>query len=199
VFFEATDIASIRKSVLSMLIGIEADKGTIRPQMTLSELGIDDLGGLSDAERQATVADLLTSRSGVFHPASNPGDSAADLPARGTHLHGTYFIYNNWDFNTLGTIFELQSRRAIDDALEAELAVPLQFEDFSRSAQKKSGDEAVSRHLAYHMWLSTRDTSRQPRGRWATGICGGFSIQKNHDPEGHSKGPSRASERQVNF
>ncbi len=79
---EVSYIASIRKSVLSMLFGIEVAKGTIQLNTTLDELGIDDVGTLSSAEKEATIVDLLTSRSGVFHAASNPGDSSADMPER---------------------------------------------------------------------------------------------------------------------
>ena len=48
-------IASMRKSVLSMLFGRHVASGAIRLDATLAELGIDDIGGLSAAEKQATV------------------------------------------------------------------------------------------------------------------------------------------------
>ena len=35
--------------------------------------GIDDIGGLTAAEKEATIGDLLTARSGVYHEASNGG------------------------------------------------------------------------------------------------------------------------------
>lgn len=157
---ELSYLASARKSVLAMLFGNEVRKGTVRLNQTLGEWGIDDIQGLTSEEKQATVADLLTSRSGVYLPASNPGDSSADAPERGSKTHGTYFLYNNWDFNALGTLFERASKHDIYDALEHDLAQPLQLEDFKRDAQKKSGDDKKSTHLAYHMWLSTRDMAR---------------------------------------
>ena len=124
------------------------------------ELGIDDLGGPTDQEREATVEDLLGAGSGVYHAASNPGDNLADAPPRGSQKHGAYYWYSNWDFNALGTSFEQETGRNIYDALEAELAQPIGFEDWNRAVQVRSGDTTRSIHKAYHMHLSTRDMAR---------------------------------------
>ena len=56
-------LASVRKSVLSMLYGIYVERGAIDLDQTLEQLGIDDHGGLSAEERQATVRHLLSARS----------------------------------------------------------------------------------------------------------------------------------------
>jgi hypothetical protein len=96
-------VASVRKSILSMLYGVHVQRGQIDLDATLTTLGIDDRGSLTAMERQARVRDLLTARSGVFHSAANDGDDLARAPARGTQRPGTYFLYNNWDFNVLGT------------------------------------------------------------------------------------------------
>ncbi|MBM3310958.1 MAG: serine hydrolase, partial [Candidatus Aminicenantes bacterium] len=157
---ELSYLASVRKSVLAILYGIYIERGKVDLTKTLADLKITDIGGLSPQELEATVADLLSARSGVYHPASNSGDNLADAPPRGSQKHGTYYLYSNWDFNALGTIFEQETGTAIYDALEADLARPLQMEDFSRDAQKKSGNLQVSQHPAYHMWLSTRDMAR---------------------------------------
>src|SRR5688572_9091937 len=110
-------LASVRKSVLSMLYGIYSERGKINLEKTLEQMRIDDIGGLSAEEKQATVRDLLRARSGVFHPASNPGDNLPSAPPRGSQKHGTYFLYSNWDFNALGTIFEQETGVNIYDAL----------------------------------------------------------------------------------
>lgn len=157
---ELSYLASVRKSVLAMLYGKYVADGRVRLDKSLAELGIDDIGGLTDQEKEATVADLLAARSGVYHAASNPGDNLADAPPRGSQRHGTYYLYSNWDFNVLGTIFEQETGRNIYDALEADLARPIGMEDFDRAAQQKSGDTTRSVHRAYHMWLSTRDMAR---------------------------------------
>ena len=164
-------LASVRKSVLSMLFGRYVADGTIRLDRTLAELGIDDVGGLTPAEKRATVRHLLSARSGVYHPASNPGDNLADAPPRGSQRPGAYYLYSNWDFNALGTVFERATGRSVYDALESDLARPLGMQDFDRAAQRKSGDTTRSVHAAYHMDLSTRDMARLGllmlrEGRW---------------------------------
>jgi CubicO group peptidase (beta-lactamase class C family) len=153
-------LASVRKSVLSMLYGIYAERGRINLDKTLEQMRIDDIGGLSAEEKQATVRDLLRARSGVFHPASNPGDNLPSAPPRGSQKHGTYFLYSNWDFNALGTIFEQETAVNIYDALQKDIAEPVGMRDFDRAAQRKAGDLTLSRHPAYHMYLSTRDMAR---------------------------------------
>ena len=153
-------VASVRKSILGMLLGEHVARGEIHETSTLAQLGIDDVGGLTMEEKQATVADLLAARSGVYHAASNPGDDLKDAPVRGSKRPGAWSLYSNWDFNVLGTIFEEQAHEGIYDALERELAQPIGMEDFARSRQQKSGDAAISVHLAYHIDLSTRDMAR---------------------------------------
>ena len=157
---EVSHIASVRKSVLAMLFGKYVENGTIKLAKTLADLKVTDHGGLSPQELEATVADLLAARSGVYHPASNGGDDLADAPPRGSKRHGTYFLYNNWDFNALGTIFEQETGRNIYDALETDLARPIGMQDFRRERQEKSGDLTQSIHPAYHMHFSTRDMAR---------------------------------------
>jgi CubicO group peptidase (beta-lactamase class C family) len=157
---ELSYLASVRKSVLAMLYGNYVASGKVHLDKTLAELGITDIGGLSPQELEATVTDLLTARSGVYHPASNSGDNLADAPPRGSQKHGAYFLYSNWDFNALGTIFEKETGRNIYDALESDLARPIGMQDFKREAQIKSGNLTVSMHPAYHIWLSTRDMAR---------------------------------------
>lgn len=169
---ELSYIASVRKSVLAMLFGNYVAGGQVRLDKTLAEIGITDHGGLSPQELEATVADLLSARSGVYHAASNSGDNLADAPPRGSQKHGEYFLYSNWDFNALGTIFEKETGRDIYDALESDLARPVGMQDFRREAQRKSGNLKVSIHPAYHIWLSTRDMARLGylmlrKGNWA--------------------------------
>ena len=153
-------LASVRKSVLSMLYGIYVERGAIDLDQTLEQLGIDDLGGLTAEEKQATVRHLLSARSGIYHAASNGGDDQASAPPRGSQRPGAYYLYNNWDFNALGTIFERLTGKGIYDAVGEHLGRPLQMQDWDRSIQRKSGDSTLSRHLAYHINLSTRDMAR---------------------------------------
>jgi CubicO group peptidase (beta-lactamase class C family) len=197
-------LASVRKSVLAMLFGNYVASGKIRLDKTLADLGIDDIQGLTAAEREATVADLLGARSGVYHPASNSGDNLAQAPPRGSQKHGTYFLYSNWDFNALGTIFEQETGQSIYDALERDLAGPIGMQEFDRSRHRRTGNSRASRHLAYHMNFSTRDMARigylmlregawagrqiVPR-EWATRIVTPVTRVHEMNPPGNRKGP----------
>ena len=122
--------------------------------------------GLLPEEKKATVADLLGARLGVYHPAANAactgcGATMGDPPGpRGSTPHGTYFLYNNWDFNALGTIYEQATGRNIYDAFEQDFARPMQFQDFDRAQQRKTNNPRESSHPAYHFYLSTRDMAR---------------------------------------
>ncbi len=155
------NLASVRKSLLSILYGMHVARGEIRLDATLAELDINDKQGLTDTERSATVRQLLQSRSGVYHPAAyETPDAKAQRPARGSHAPGSFWYYNNWDFNALGTIFERRTGLSVFQALKAELADPLQFEDFRFPQDTESVLERASEHPAYAMFLSARDLAR---------------------------------------
>ena len=167
---EVSYIASCRKSVLSMLYGKYVRNDTIKLTETVGELGIDDVGGLLPSEKRATVRDIITARSGCYHPAANIGDRVKGRP-RGKTEPGTQFVYNNWDFNVAGTIFEMKTGKSIYDVFEADIARPLQLQDWDRSKHKRTGDAKKSIHLAYHFHLSTRDMARLGelmlrKGKW---------------------------------
>ena len=156
-------IASCRKSVLAMLYGKYVENGTINLDTTLGELGITDHGGLLPIEQTATVRHLIQARSGIYHAASNSGsslDKPENVPARGSKVPGTYHLYNNWDFNAAGTAFEKMTGKNIYKALEEDIVTPLGFQDWDLARQRKSGNKKKSMHLAYHIYISTRDMAR---------------------------------------
>lgn len=157
---ETSYIASCRKSVLGMLYGKYVADGTINLKSSLEDLGITDQGGLLEIEKTAQVIDLLTARSGIYHPASNGGDDSKAAPERGTKKPGEMFLYNNFDFNIACTVFEKCTKKDIYDSLQDELATPIGMSHFHRDRQRKLGDITKSVHLAYHMWLSTSDMAR---------------------------------------
>ncbi len=155
------NLASIRKSVLSVLYGIYVDRGTIDLNQTLAELDITDKGGLSDVERSATVRQLMQARSGVYHDAAYETPNAKKLrPDRGSRAPGQRWYYNNWDFNALGTIFQRRTGKNVFEALNSELAIPLQFQDFRYPKDTELEYERSSDHPAYVMHLSARDLAR---------------------------------------
>lgn len=152
-------LASCRKSILSMLYGKYVANGTINLDKTLAQLNIQDNEKLTEAEQQAKVRDFLISSSGVYHPAGSPGGDDNN-PERGTHKPGTFFQYNNWDFNVLGAIFEKETGRTVFEALEKDFAIPLGFQDYEPKRQRMLGYGDRSRYLAYHLFLSARDMAR---------------------------------------
>ena len=172
---EVSYIASCRKSVISMLYGKYVTKGTIPLTKTLRQLGIDDKGGLLPAELDATVGDLLSARSGVYHPAANLGDASDRAPARGSVAHGSYFLYNNWDFNVLGAILERETKQSVYALFSSDIAAPLGLQDWNPKAgaydEAVRNDTGLSNWPAHHFLLSTRDMARVGylmlrKGRW---------------------------------
>ena len=168
---ETSYIASCRKSILFMLYGPFVENGKISLSTSLNQLHIEDVGGLLPKETKATVKDLLTARSGVYHAASNEGDASAMAPKRGSIEPGSFWLYNNWDFNVAGYILEHATGKTIYELIDSMLAKPLQMQDWKLAEQRKTGDTTRSKYLAYHMWFSTRDMARigylmLRKGRW---------------------------------
>lgn len=157
---ENSYIASCRKSVLAMLYGKYVEEGTIDLNKTMEALDIDDVEGILPVEQQATIQDLISARSGIYHPEGYPGGMQQFAPERGSVKPGEYWLYSNWDFNVAGFVFEKETGKDIYDEVEAQLAIPLGMEDWDRSLQEKQGDTTISKYLAYPMWFSTRDMAK---------------------------------------
>lgn len=153
-------IASCRKSVLSMLYGKYVDNGTIDLNQTIGSLGIDEKDGLLPKEKEASIDHIITSRSGVFHVASNGGYDKDNFRERGSEEPGEYFVYNNWDFNVAGHIFELFAKKSIYEEIEEQFAIPLGFQDWNIKNQKKYYKKSKSQYPAYHIYVSTRDMAK---------------------------------------
>jgi CubicO group peptidase (beta-lactamase class C family) len=154
------NIRSARKSLLSALYGIAVEEGRINLDRTLDALEVDDVPpALSAAEKTATVRQLLMARSGVYHPAAYETPEMKRLrPARESHPPGSFWYYNNWDFNALGTIY----RQSVDDvfaSFEKRIARPVGMEDFSAYDGLYLG-ESSSVHRAYLFRMSARDLAR---------------------------------------
>ncbi|MGV3551361.1 serine hydrolase domain-containing protein [Rhizobium sp.] len=163
-----TSVASVRKSLISILYGLAIEEGLIDLDTTLDDLAIDDIPPLTGDEKRASVRDLLTSRSGIYHPSIY--DIDRDRPTRGSHTPGTHFYYNNWDFNALGTIYERATGRRIFADFAERIAIPLGMQDFTIADLRfESGPESI--HPVYKMRLSARDLLRVgqlylDRGMW---------------------------------
>jgi CubicO group peptidase (beta-lactamase class C family) len=152
---------SVRKSLLSALYGIFIDDGIIHLDQTMVQLKIDDKDTLTASEKEATIRDLLKARSGVYHPAAyeTPGMKAS-RPKRGSHQRDEFWYYNNWDFNTLGKIFEQETSTDIFIAFKNRIADPLQMEDFRLMDGYHHLEPENSNFPAYPFRLSARDMAR---------------------------------------
>ena len=104
--------------------GIAVEDGKGNPNSTLQDLDIDDNEpSLTQEEKQARVIDLLRARSGVYHPAlyESPGMSARK-PKRSSHPPRSFWYYNNWDLNALGSIFEKATKSPIFQEFKEQIA-----------------------------------------------------------------------------
>jgi len=170
---------SVRKALLNSLVGQLVGDGRLRPGLTLAELGIDDSDpSLTEAERQATLRDLLMSRSGIFHSAlyevggwtrARRALREAEAEAgRDLYPPGAYWIYNNWDFNAVGTIVERAAGEGIGPLFARRVAAPIGMQDFraqdveytTRDHPAEQRFNNVSDHRAYVFDISTRDLAR---------------------------------------
>lgn len=166
------DAYSVRKTLLSALYGIYSAEGVIDINQTLDQLGIDDSPDpLTKEEKQARVVDLLRARSGVYHLVDFETESMTkNRPARGSHAPGTFWYYNNWDFNVLGTIFEKKTGLKIGEAFYERIAKPIGMQDFEPGDVFYFGGPA-SIHPTYHFEIAARDMARfgllyVRHGRW---------------------------------
>ncbi|MFS2152442.1 serine hydrolase domain-containing protein [Rhizobium sp. Rhizsp42] len=166
------NVASVRRSLLSALYGIAVSEGRIDLGSTLADLGIDDKPPvLTGAEKQATVRDLLTACSGIYHAAAYETDDIRQKrPGRESHPPGTFWFYNNWDFNALGAIYRQQTGGDIFRNFAERIAQPIGMQDFSAEDGRYVA-ERQSEHPAYPFRLSARDAARFGQlyldgGRW---------------------------------
>lgn len=158
---------SARKSIMSLLIGIAKEKGLLRLDETLAELGIDESETpLTAQEKTATIRDLLLARSGVYLPAEAETDFAKkNRPKREQYKPGEFFFYNNFDFNVLGSILEQRTGLSIGEFMEENLARPLGMQDFAASNVVYGNtwpvpNRTTSNYPVYYIFLSARDLAR---------------------------------------
>jgi Beta-lactamase len=92
-------------------------------------------------------------------------------PQRYSHAPGTFWYYNNWDFNALGTIYQRATGSDIFDALNTRIARPIGMQDYRpQDGRYVRGDASI--HPAYAIHMSARDLARFAllylnKGNWA--------------------------------
>lgn len=153
--------ASVRKGFLNALVGIAVERGQIDLDQTVGEAGIDDIQPLTEVEKSATLQDLITARSGIYHPGAFEDQVwKARRPARGSSAPGERWFYNNWDFNVLGHVYEQATGMGIFEAFAQEIATPLQMQDYRLLDGVYYEEPDVSRYPAYLFKTSARDMAR---------------------------------------
>lgn len=170
-------VHSIRKALLNSIFGIYVANGTIDTSETIGELGIDDIYPLSELEKSARVADLLKSRSGIYHPAAAVSEGMLrGMPERNSFSPGEHYYYNNWDFNMLGYILELKTGEKIYELFLKDIARPIGMKSYQGnyttiditeddlSIPKTDGfyqyERDKSKYPAYHFRLTAMDLAR---------------------------------------
>ena len=162
---------SVRKSLVSGLYGVAVARREIDLDATLAKFSIDERTPLTDAERSATIRQVISARSGVYLPAAYAPASQDGRPARGSHSPGTHWFYNNWDFNVAGVIYERATGEDLYESFERRIAKPLGMEDWDPTDGFRVYEPTKSRHPAHTFRISTRDLARFGQlylqdGRW---------------------------------
>jgi CubicO group peptidase (beta-lactamase class C family) len=162
-------VRSMRKGFLSALYGVYVAEGRIDAGKTLADLNIDDdPPALTPFEKQATILDLLRARSGVYHDTvSERRTMRARRPARETYLPGSFFYYNNWDFNVLGTVFQKLTGADIFDASRSQPGM----QDFVPGDGRGTNVKGESKYPHYIFSMTARDMARfgylyLRKGKW---------------------------------
>ncbi len=151
---------SMRKSYLSVLYGEAIDQKRVTLDTTLRDLDIDDEPPLTRKEREASLFDLLTARSGVYHRANFESRAMRrKRPSRESHPPGSYWYYNNWDFNALGTIYERAMEESVFEGFRRQIAEPLDMQ-YHRREDTKYFRGKHSIHPAYRFRMSPLDLAR---------------------------------------
>ena len=177
--------ASMRKALIHSLVGNAIDKGHFSLNDTLEKLDIQDTNpALTQEERQATVADLLQTRSGIFHSALFEVGSwkrvRSDLAQSDYNpAPGELWIYNNWDFNVVGTVLENSTGQKIGPMFSSQISKPLNMNDFVEDDVVYLYSSDISQRImdnhsdfpAYDFKTSVRDIARYGLmylncGRW---------------------------------
>ena len=83
-----------------------------------------------------------------------------DRPARGSAKPGETWLYNNWDFNTVGAILERETGKPLFAEFERRIAAPLGMEDFRARDGYEQFERTLSRHPAHAFRMSARDLAR---------------------------------------
>jgi CubicO group peptidase (beta-lactamase class C family) len=125
------------KSLLSALYGIAIAEGRDQSFQHARAARHRRQAAKSDAGRKAgDRARSADGALGIYHPAAyETADIRQKRPARGSHAAGTFWFYNNWDFNALGAVY----RQATGEDV---------FQSFAHESQSQSERQTALRQSA---------------------------------------------------
>jgi hypothetical protein len=160
-----SNLQSARKSISGTVYYSYFGKGKLDSLKTLAELGIDDFPNpLTDLQKKAKVIHLIKSISAINHDADAEIQSMRDDKNKRLGLipnvPGTKWAYNNWDYNTLNTIFEQETQISEKDAFLNNIAYPIGMLDINENTISFTKDTTVSKHRAIQYNLSARDMAK---------------------------------------
>ena len=157
------NLHSLRKPIISLLIGIAQDKGLLSIEETIGSLGITEHGvEFTEVEQSAKIRDLLMARSGIYLDADAQPDMESGRPARGQYKPGEFYYYNNFDFNVLGTVLKVKTGMSYEQCLFEWIALPLGMQEFQieNVVYGSPMQKVKTLHPAYKTWMSARDLAR---------------------------------------
>ena len=162
---------SVRKSLVSLILEPAVRNGTLGLDKPLAAFRFENADLLTEREKRATVAELLSSTSGIYLPAAKEPPALTERPARGSDEPGSRWWYNNWGFNLILPLFEAASGERLAPAFLQRIADPLQMEDLRASDIFYEYDPSRSAIPAYEFMISSRDLARvgvmlAGEGRW---------------------------------
>ncbi len=153
--------ASVRKSFLSALIGQKVAEKAIRIDQPIQNFDFPELQKLNSVEQTATIENLLTASSGIYLPAAYETRGwTSQKPARGSYKPGTHWYYNNWDFNTLGAIYDSIADESLARDFQNNIANPIGMEDYRPDMDFKYFYADQISTPAYLFKMSARDMAR---------------------------------------
>lgn len=175
---------STRKSFLSAIYGawIEENGTDIDKLLStkISDVPLGEIGGIPKPYQAATVRQLMKSSSGIPLPAEDEPKRNVAARTEIPSFPGDRFVYNNWDFNALGTVFRKLAGRDIFQTFGELVAGPVGMQDFDPGEDTQyypgEGKKKKSLHPAYLFKLSARDRARLGLLYLAGGVWDGKRI-----------------------
>ncbi len=94
-------------------------------------------------------------------------------PARGSRAPGTFWYYNNWDFNALASIYEKAVGKSIFEAFDSQIAGPLEMQDYrvSDGSYERGSDSLQAASSIFRCTVADRATKPAPHGSRVARLC----------------------------